>query len=198
VEKINIYGYGAIGRGIEEMLGEMDIEPNAIIDDSDNGVTYNKKEHESVVLCMMLGADRKQVVERHGLTLKGFISPDSKVSKLAKYDPSLIALNYSIVQRDTNIGYSVFIDVQSTIGHDTVIKDYVSVGPHVIICANCVIGEGAFIGAGAVLLPNSVVGAGSIIGANATVKSKRRVGKNCVVDSGVVVNTNVQDGAIHT
>jgi sugar O-acyltransferase (sialic acid O-acetyltransferase NeuD family) len=75
------------------------------------------------------------------------------------------------VQVSTNveIGRHVHLNANVTIGHDTVLEDFVSVNPGAIVSGDCHIGRGTLIGAGAVVLQGRSVGAGSLIGAAACV-----------------------------
>lgn len=75
------------------------------------------------------------------------------------------------VEVSTNVvlGRHVHLNPNATIGHDTVIEDFVSVNPAATISGECRIQTGAMVGAGAVILPRLSVGAGATVGAAACV-----------------------------
>lgn len=75
------------------------------------------------------------------------------------------------VQLSTNvdIGRQVHLNPNATIGHDTVLEDYVSVNPGAVVSGECRVGRRALLGAGAVILQGLVVGSGSLAGAAACV-----------------------------
>jgi acetyltransferase-like isoleucine patch superfamily enzyme len=56
-----------------------------------------------------------------------------------------------------------------TVGHDSVLGDFVSVNPAATISGECSIDSGALIGAAAVILQGRQVGSGSVVGASACV-----------------------------
>ena len=75
----------------------------------------------------------------------------------------------SIITSNCYIGKGVLINLNVTIGHDTIINDFVEICPGVNISGNCEIGKSAFIGTGAILLPNIKIGEGAVIAAGSVV-----------------------------
>jgi sugar O-acyltransferase (sialic acid O-acetyltransferase NeuD family) len=75
------------------------------------------------------------------------------------------------VQVSTNVsmGRHIHLNPNSTIGHDAVLDDFVSVNPGAIISGGVHLKEGTFVGAGAVILETLTVGPHSIVGASACV-----------------------------
>jgi sugar O-acyltransferase (sialic acid O-acetyltransferase NeuD family) len=71
----------------------------------------------------------------------------------------------------TNIalGRHTQLHVNSTIGHDSVLDDFVSVYPGATVSGNVHLGSGVTIGTGANVLPGVTVGAGAFVGAGAVV-----------------------------
>lgn len=83
-----------------------------------------------------------------------------------------------VITNDVEIGKGVLINLNSTIGHDTVICDFVEISPGVNISGNCKIGAFSIIGTNAVLLP------------------KVRIGKNVIVGAGSVVTKDIPDNCL--
>ncbi len=75
----------------------------------------------------------------------------------------------TVITSNCFIGTGVLINLNVTVGHDTIIHDFVEICPGVNISGNCEIGRAAFIGTGAVLLPHIKVGEGAVIAAGAIV-----------------------------
>lgn len=75
------------------------------------------------------------------------------------------------VQVSTNVsmGLHVQLNPNSTIGHDSVLGDFVSVNPGAIISGGVHLMEGALVGAGAVVLETLTVGSYARVGASACV-----------------------------
>ena len=75
----------------------------------------------------------------------------------------------SIITSNCHIGQGVLINLNVTIGHDSIIHDFVEICPAVNISGNCEIGKSAFIGTGAILLPSIKIGEGAIVAAGSVV-----------------------------
>jgi sugar O-acyltransferase (sialic acid O-acetyltransferase NeuD family) len=84
----------------------------------------------------------------------------------------------TVVTNDIIIGIGVLINLNCTIGHDTIIGDFVEISPGVHISGNCKIGSF------------------SIIGTNATVLPKISIGQNVIVGAGSVVTKDVPDNCL--
>jgi sugar O-acyltransferase (sialic acid O-acetyltransferase NeuD family) len=75
----------------------------------------------------------------------------------------------NILSVNTKIGNHVIIDTLCSIGHDTIIKDFVSIMPGVNVSGEVVIQEGVFIGTGAKIINQIEIGRETIVGAGAIV-----------------------------
>ena len=67
------------------------------------------------------------------------------------------------------LGNHVQINLDCTVGHDTVMEDYVTLAPGVHISGRVKICKGAYVGTGASVIPNVTIGAGATVGAGAVV-----------------------------
>ena len=63
----------------------------------------------------------------------------------------------------------VILNLQCTVGHDTVIKDYAAFMPTVNISGEVTIGEGVYVGTGAKIINQLEIGKNTIVGAGAVV-----------------------------
>jgi sugar O-acyltransferase (sialic acid O-acetyltransferase NeuD family) len=75
----------------------------------------------------------------------------------------------TVITNDVTLGKACLVNLNCTIGHDTVIEDFVELCPGVHISGNCKIGRHTFIGTNATVLPNVTIGENVIIGAGALV-----------------------------
>ena len=73
------------------------------------------------------------------------------------------------VTTNITLGRHTQLHVNSTIGHDSVLDDFVSVYPGATVSGNVHLGAGVTIGTGANVLPGVAVGAGAFVGAGAVV-----------------------------
>ncbi|MBL7790458.1 MAG: acetyltransferase [Chitinophagales bacterium] len=74
-----------------------------------------------------------------------------------------------IITSNVKIGRGVLVNINSTIGHDSIIEDFVEICPGVNISGNCHIGMQTFIGTNATILPGIKIGANVTIGAGSLV-----------------------------
>jgi sugar O-acyltransferase (sialic acid O-acetyltransferase NeuD family) len=75
----------------------------------------------------------------------------------------------NILSVNTKIGNHVIIDTLCSIGHDTIIKDFVSIMPGVNVSGQVLIEESVFIGTGAKIINHVEIGRETIVGAGAIV-----------------------------
>jgi sugar O-acyltransferase (sialic acid O-acetyltransferase NeuD family) len=75
------------------------------------------------------------------------------------------------VRLTTNIriGSHVHLNLNCTVGHDSVLDDFVSVFPGATISGDVHLGEGVTIGTGANVLPGILIGRNAFVGAGAVV-----------------------------
>lgn len=96
------------------------------------------------------------------------VSYDKRVHKLIVGIGNIIC-SKSVLTTDISIGNFVHINLDCTVGHDSIIGDFSTLSPGVHISGNVQIAEKVFIGTGAVILEkvaicsNVVIGAGSVV-----------------------------------
>lgn len=73
------------------------------------------------------------------------------------------------ISSSVTIGDHVHVNYNATIGHDSVLKDFVTVLPGANVAGAVLLEEGSTIGSGAVVLPGIVIGQGATVGAGAVV-----------------------------
>jgi sugar O-acyltransferase (sialic acid O-acetyltransferase NeuD family) len=73
------------------------------------------------------------------------------------------------VTTNITLGRHTQLHVNSTIGHDSVLDDFVSVYPGATVSGSVHLAEGVTIGTGANVLPGVSIGAGALVGAGAVV-----------------------------
>lgn len=109
-----------------------------------------------------------------------FSSTISPYSKIGHFDNDLgEGLNIMtgvVITNSIKIGNGALINLNCTVGHDTVIEDFVEISPGSHVSGNCYIGEN------------------SQLGTNCTILPKVKVGKNVRVGAGSVITKDVPDG----
>lgn len=81
----------------------------------------------------------------------------------------LVACAHVSVTTNITMGRHVHLNLNSTVGHDCVLGDFVTIYPGANISGNVTIGEGVEIGTGACVIQGVSIGEGTIVGAGAVV-----------------------------
>ncbi len=134
------------------------------------------------VIAIGAGAVRRTIDER--LTAAGrraltLVHPMATVGGDNRIAEGCILTAGSRVTTNITLGRHTQLHVNCTIGHDSVLDDFVSVYPGATVSGNVHLGEGVTIGTGANVLPGVTIGAGAFVGAGAVVTAD--------VDGGVTV-----------
>ncbi len=75
----------------------------------------------------------------------------------------------NIITVNTRLGRHVILNLNCTVGHDTVIGDYCSIMPGVNISGDVILSTGVYIGTGATIINRTKIGEYATIGAGAVV-----------------------------
>ena len=97
------------------------------------------------------------------------IHPDVYIHNTNKIGKGSIIYNGVIMTTNITIGNHVLVSPKCGIGHDSILKDYVSLLWNVNISGRDTIEEGVLIGSGSTIIQGKRIGQGSIIGAGAVV-----------------------------
>ena len=97
------------------------------------------------------------------------IAPSVRFSSFVKLGVGTVLCSGSILTTDIDVGNHVILNLDCTVGHDSIIRDYVTIAPGVHISGHVEIGEGVEIGTGANILPGIKIGEWSVVGAGAVV-----------------------------
>ncbi|MGL5087090.1 MAG: acetyltransferase [Clostridium sp.] len=125
----------------------------------------------SVIIAIADYKVKKSIVKRlkNRFTYATIINPRVWVHEYMRVGEGSIIYEGAIITSNVEIGKHVLISPKCGIGHDSIIKDYVSLLWNVNISGTDVIEEGVLIGSGATVVQNKVIGQGAIIGAGAVV-----------------------------
>lgn len=173
VERINAL------RPTWNLLGFMDDNPNAqgtvvggypVLGDCNAAATYP----DSYFVCAVGAAQtRRKIVGRlNGIMTPNYatlIDPSALISNRVKVGVGCMICAGSIITVDIDIGNHVIVNLDCTIGHDSVIRDFVTVYPSVNISGSTDIGEAVELGTGTQVIQGKSIGEETIIGAGAVV-----------------------------
>ncbi len=111
---------------------------------------------------LLTDAGRKALVLVHPMAT---IGGDCRISE------GCIVTAGARVTTNVTLGRHTQLHVNSTVGHDSVLDDFVSVYPGATVSGNVHLADGVTIGTGANVLPGVKIGAGAFVGAGAVVTS---------------------------
>jgi len=135
------------------------------------GINWFSKKEAKNVQCVVTISDcgvRQKIVnklEKFGVKFATIIHPTVIYSKSVTIDEGTIIQAGCIFTITTRIGKHVHINIDSTIGHDCEIGDYVTINPGSHINGNNIIEIGAFVGTGTVTKQDIHIGKWSVVGA---------------------------------
>ena len=97
------------------------------------------------------------------------IHPSVVMSEFVKLGKNVIICAGCILTVDIVIHDHVILNINSTVGHDTIIENYCSIMPAVNINGNNQLNEGVYVGTGATFIQEVSVGSWTTIGAGAVI-----------------------------
>ncbi len=179
-KNVLIYGAGGFGKEVFNLLNycTKKLQVVGFIDDYstlsnlyDIPVKHSSLIDNFFITAIANSQHKQQIMQRN----KEFLYPypiihnQIQLNKTIKIDASSIICAGVKITVDVNIGKLVHINLNSTIGHDTIIEDFCTLMPSANISGNVKIGEGTMIGSGATILQNLTIGKWCKIGAGAVV-----------------------------
>lgn len=156
--KKGIIGAGGFGREVYHSLSSIEQKDTVFFVDNeywyenDDNILpiseFNSDEYE-VVVAVGNPTDRKKIIESLPVETKFFTHIDKSVIILDESidigEGSIICAG-TILTTNIKIGKHCHLNLQSTIGHDTVIGDFFTTAPGVKISGNCNIGNCVYFG----------------------------------------------------
>jgi len=159
-------------------LGEVKYGYEVLGDDS----WFEKNEN---INCVIAIGDSKarfkvyQQIRKYHLNFPNIINPKAIMGKDIEMGYGNIVTSPSGFTAGICIGNFCLFNGLCTIGHDVVIKDFVSLMTFTAISGNVVINTKSFIGTGAILIPGITIGKEAIVGAGSIVL--KNVKNSCTV-----------------
>lgn len=191
MKDIVIIGAGGLGREVAwliEDINEYEKEWNILgfVDDNiEKGTVLNG--YEVLGNCSLLNSKkdiyyicaiantkfREDIVNKiknnRSIKAAKLIHPSAVISKESSIGRGCIICAGVIISVNSKIGEFNIIDWNSTIGHDDILKDFVTLYPSVNISGACIVNEYVEIGTGSKIIPKKIVGKNSVVGAGTVV-----------------------------
>ncbi len=97
------------------------------------------------------------------------IDPSVIISDKVKFNEGVIICAGSIITTNIELGSHVIINLDCTIGHDAVLRDFVTLYPSVNVSGETFLNKGSEIGTGTQIIQGKKIGKGTIVGAGSVV-----------------------------
>lgn len=207
-EPIMIVGAGGFGRetadvvtAINEAAGQSRWRLVGVVDDAPSGVNIDRlrarridylgtvdqviesRERPAYVVGIGSPRVRKIIADRldsAGFTAASLVHPSASIGSETRIGEGTVILAGVRVTTNIRLGRHVHINPNATVGHDSVIHDFVSLNPGSAVSGDCVVGEGALMGVNAVVLNQRFVGPWSVVGGSACAVSDVRAASTVV------------------
>ena len=113
---------------------------------------------------------RKKVVDRYSsYKFATLVHPDVSISSTNNIGEGSIICKGNIITVNVDIGKHVIVNIDSTVGHDAILEDFVTILPSVNISGYVRIKECSNVGTGTQIIQEKTIGRNSIIGAGSVV-----------------------------
>lgn len=115
---------------------------------------------------------RRQVVreaDRHGAGAAVLVAATASVGRDVELADGVGLWPQSAVTANARIGRHSHLNTGSSVSHDCVLGDFVTIGPGARICGSVTLADGVWVGAGATVLQGVHIGADAVVGAGAVV-----------------------------
>ena len=187
MKDIIIVGAGGFAREVAWLIEEINLknqEWNLIgfFDENNNEAktlngyrVFNKNDfvnqsQASLVVAIGDSETRKKVVDRYSsFKFATLVHPDVSISATNKIGEGSIICKGNIITVNVDIGKHVIVNIDSTVGHDAVLEDFVTILPSVNISGYVRIKECSNVGTGTQIIQKKTIGQNSIIGAGSVV-----------------------------
>lgn len=188
---IVIVAAGGFGREVLDVLdSDPSVDPNAIVGfvDDDQGTIGRLgalgahlvgplSKLQSLDAQYLIGIGSPASRERVDKLLAGFgrsayagvRHTQSSVGRNVRLGPGFVLCAGARLTTNVIAGRHLHANLNSTIGHDCVIGDYVTLAPGTSVSGNVTIGDRAEFGTGSIVLPGVSIGADAVIGAGSVV-----------------------------
>lgn len=105
-----------------------------------------------------------------GLTAAVLVHPRAEVGRYRiDFGPGTIVCTNTALTTNIRTGRHVHVNVNSAVGHDSVLGDYVTINPGAIVSGNVHLGDEVLVGAGASIIQGVSVGESTIVGMGSVV-----------------------------
>lgn len=191
MEKIAIVGTGGFAREVLSLIMDINRQSSkydflGFVDSDDSHVIHGypiignddevneTKEHLSLAIAVGEPQIKERIRNKYNNPLVSFptlVHPSVIIGDKTsvRFGEGCILCAGSILTTDIRIDNFVTLNLQCTVGHDTIIEDYVSCMPSVNISGEVLVHKGAYLGTGTNVINRLDIGQYAIVGAGAVV-----------------------------
>jgi sugar O-acyltransferase (sialic acid O-acetyltransferase NeuD family) len=194
LKNLVIVGAGGFGREVyhwakQSFAYETEFTIKGFLDDGKNSIEESGITHPVLgkiseylpnindIFIMAIAAPKIKLEIAQSLISRGakftnVIHKSSIIIASAKIGSGIVVCPFSVISSKSVVEDHVFINTNTTIGHDAFIGKGSTISGHCDITGNCHLEEGVFLGSHACMVPKSHIGSYAIIGAGSCVIKK--------------------------
>jgi sugar O-acyltransferase (sialic acid O-acetyltransferase NeuD family) len=193
MKKLVIFGTGGFAREVHQIVEDLNaVAPSldflGFLDENPaqhgsmlhgypvlGGIAWlaDAREDVSVVVAIGNPSSKKKVVDQICNTTKAqfatLLHPKAWVGNRVAIGAGSIICAGALITTDITIGRWVIVNIGSTVGHDAILEDYVTIAPTVNVSGSVVVAEGVDLGTGSTVIQGKNIAEWSIVGAGAVV-----------------------------
>lgn len=109
------------------------------------------------------------ILSAAGLSAAIAIHPSAVIGSMGSIGDGAIVCAGAQISTNVTLGRHTHVNPNATIGHDSVLEDFVSINPNATVSGDCHLESGTYIGSSSVILQGLRTGQGSTVGAAACV-----------------------------
>ena len=114
---------------------------------------------------------RYDYISKLGLSIAGYISPQSIISKNTHIGEGVIILDMVSVHPKASLSKGTFVSSGAVLGHDFICGEFSWIGSKVVFGGSVSIGSEVFLGIGSSIANSVNIGDSAIVGAGVTITS---------------------------
>jgi len=166
-ESWNFLGFVADGSPSPDLLDALNVKWLGSVDE-----VLQSTQPASYVVGIGSPADRRRVSEKFdiaGWQAATLIHPSATIGADVEISLGSVICSHVSITTHVRLGCHVHVNLNSTIGHDCLIGDFVTINPLVAVSGDVELGSGVTMGTHSSILQGLQVGANSTVGAGAVV-----------------------------
>lgn len=175
-----MYGAGGHAKVVASILSAYGEQVTGLFDDDWQNVQWPDQRilhgydsllmpSEKLIIAIGNNQARRRVAEKVTHSFGTAIHPRALVDYSVRLGSGVVIAHNAVVQVGCRIANHVIVNTAAIVDHESILDDFVHVGPGTTLCGGVRVGECTLVGAGSIVLPGVSIGKECVIGAGSVV-----------------------------